>query len=180
MHPTIWSPVSLAFKLKKTPALKNWLIDSGSFTRRLSNFTGAEVEIQVIQRYYGWLSYEEQIYLNLRRKQLALIREVYLYSKKKTWQYARTIMPIQHLKSQFWKLKKWKNIPLGYFLFSNPAIRRSPFEIAELKKNNFYYERASALHGFDRLWARRSLFSIRENSILITEVFSPELEHEQG
>jgi chorismate--pyruvate lyase len=70
-----------------------------------------------------------------------------------------------------------KERSLGSVLFKNPALQRSEFEIACLKPRMFLHSKAitAVEQSLPDLWARRSLFSLPGKSLLLTEVFLPDM-----
>jgi chorismate--pyruvate lyase len=67
--------------------------------------------------------------------------------------------------------------PLAMMLFTDPGVRRHPFEYARVDRRHPLWKRAVRQFGreFPTLWARRSLFTRRGRPLLVTEVFLPTL-----
>ena len=65
--------------------------------------------------------------------------------------------------------------PLGETLFADPRITRFALRFRRLNRRHELYRRACELleHSPACLWARRSLFALRESRLLVTEVFLP-------
>ena len=62
-------------------------------------------------------------------------------------------------------------------LFKDPTLQRSAFEIARLQRGDRWHAKAQHVIQdiLPDLWARRSLFSLRGNSLLLTEIFLPDI-----
>jgi chorismate--pyruvate lyase len=60
-------------------------------------------------------------------------------------------------------------------LFADPRITRFALRFRRLNRRHELYRRACELleHSPACLWARRSLFALRESRLLVTEVFLP-------
>lgn len=155
---------------------RHWLIDSGSLTRRLQlhchNFN-----VKPLRLYAAKPQTDEVILLNLSMHQHALLREVYLYCGAMPVVFAHSVLPHQSLRGRWHKLGALGNKPLGGALFSNPQVVRTPLEFKKLAKHHALYLRATAHLQLlpPVLWARRSVFILHGASILVTEVFLPQV-----
>jgi chorismate--pyruvate lyase len=60
-------------------------------------------------------------------------------------------------------------------LFTDPLVRRAPFEYARVDARHPLWKRARQVfgHDFPTLWARRSLFHREGRPLMVTEVFLP-------
>lgn len=171
-HPQAWLPALCAI----SPQIRDWLQDRGSLTRRIQErCTQFYVEpiFQELARVYG----DEWIKMKLHPDELALVREVYLYCCDKPVVFAHSIVPRKHLRGAWRSLNGLGNRSLGSMLFTNPRVRRTPLEFKKVSNGHFLYDRA-VLRLTDKpshLWARRSLFTLQGQSILVTEVFLPDI-----
>jgi chorismate--pyruvate lyase len=75
------------------------------------------------------------------------------------------------------ELARLNNRSLGSVLFKDPTLYRSPFEIALFTQEMEWHQKvlSSVKRELSTLWARRSLFRIREKPLLLIEVFLPDL-----
>lgn len=92
--------------------------------------------------------------------------------------YACTIFPARTLSGELKKLAHLKNKSLGSVLFKDPDLQRSQFEVmcfAEGMPEHRIVTKHVA-HDTSTFWARRSLFTIQQKSLLLTEVFLPDIE----
>jgi chorismate--pyruvate lyase len=69
------------------------------------------------------------------------------------------------------------NRSLGTLLFTHPLVKRHSLHFKVLQPHHFLYRSATASLNEPpaRLWARRSLFTLRGAPLLVTEVFLPEI-----
>lgn len=104
-----------------------------------------------------------------------LVREVLLYGNGLPVVFAQSVLPRKSLQGEWRRLGKLGNKPLGAVLFANPKVRRTPLSYKKLTPNHALYRNAirHLTSRPDFLWARRSLFSLHCNHIMVTEVFLP-------
>ena len=151
-----------------------WLQDRGSLTRRIqercSHFFVQPV-FQSLCRVYG----DELDILQLRPCEWAMVREVYLYCDQKPVVFAHSVVARKNLRGAWRGLSGLGNKSLGTVLFTNPKIKRTPLVFKKIGRGHFLYERACRRLSTKPpvLWARRSLFTLHGQSILVTEVFLP-------
>ncbi len=171
-HPQAWLPALSAI----SPQIRFWLQDRGSLTRRIQERCPrfyVEPVFQQLTRVYE----DEWIQMKLRRDELAMVREVYLHCCDKPVVFAHSVISRQGLRGAWRALSSLGNRSLGSMLFKNPKIKRTPLEFKKVSNGHFLYDRAVTrltVHPV-HLWARRSLFTLQSQSILVTEVFLPDI-----
>ncbi|ABI59384.1 chorismate lyase [Nitrosomonas eutropha C91] len=113
--------------------------------------------------------------MNLRRQNQVLVREVYLRCNETPVVFAHSIVKKEHLRGAWRGLSRLGNRSLGTMLFTNPLIQRTPLAFKKLKPHHPLFERACKQLQMRpiNLWARRSLFILLRQPILVTEVFLP-------
>lgn len=148
-------------------ALKGWLLDRGSLTERLLAISQGRFRVEVLRQHWGVASPDEAGLLGLKPRQAALVREVILYGKDQPWVYARSILPAKSLDRSLRHLKRLGNKPLGAVLFSDPGMQRSDIEIARLQAAQLPFVIPESV------WGRRSVFFLRQQPLLVSEVFLP-------
>ncbi len=148
--------------------LRGWMTHSGSFMERLKEHQ-VKPQIRVLSQQWAYPTSEERAWLKLPMRTYCLIREVMIYSEDKQWMYARTIFPQQTLTGAEKQLGYLKNRSLGSVLFKNPTLIRSPFHFLQLNLEQYILNKDITA------WARRSLFFLKKKSLLLTEVFLPDL-----
>lgn len=165
----------LVIPLNSGPCSK-WLVDKGSLTRRLQNASSNFAVRPVFSCRHKPLPDESEM-LGLQSRQRALIREVYLLCNHEPVVFAHSVLPYKSLRGVWARLGKLGNKPLGAMLFSNPRVSRTPLEFKKLSCQHPLYRRAAANLEIDsgELWARRSVFFLKNSSILVTEIFLPQV-----
>ena len=124
----IWRQPRMA-KICQVPAeLRNWLLDSGSLTKRLQQASDNQFSVQVLNQSVQLPNLSERRALGLAPRRLALIREVLLFGRGVPWVFARSVIPLQTLTGRLRKLRHLDNRPLGALLFSDPTMTREPLE----------------------------------------------------
>jgi chorismate--pyruvate lyase len=113
--------------------------------------------------------------MGLRAGELAMVREVYLYCGDTPVVFAHSVVAHKNLRGAWRGLSGLGNKSLGTVLFTNPRIKRTPLEFKKVSRGHFLYDRACTRLQTKpaNLWARRSLFTLHGQSILVTEVFLP-------
>lgn len=164
----------------RTPFLasryRTWLTERGSLTARLQqnypNFFVKPVSVS-----YAKPSAEETSLLHVPGNATAQIREVFLYGNGKPIVFAHSVLPRNSLQGEWRDLGRLGNKPLGATLFANPKVKRTPLTYKKLSAQHVLYQ--TATNGMKAkpayLWARRSVFSLNCASIMVIEVFLPDL-----
>jgi chorismate--pyruvate lyase len=151
-----------------------WLHDHGSLTRRIQQ----RCEKFHVRNFYTGLnmaSRDELSILNVPRRQQIYTREVFLYADNEPVVFAHSVVAAQHLRGAWHALQHLGSRPLGALLFSHPLVQRAPLRYSVLKPDHPLYRHATAALTTppQRLWARRSVFSLQGAPLLVTEVFLP-------
>src|SRR5512134_3429412 len=157
-----------------TLAYRHWLADHGSLTRRLRERC-PRFSVRPLRQALGHPLCDERGYLGLRRGEMALVREVYLLCGGTPVVFAHSVLAAEDLRGVWNSVSRQGARPLGEALFSDPRVARAPLEYRQLGHQHPLYRRACAALRLPpgRLWARRSLFTLRSRPLLVTEVFLP-------
>lgn len=153
---------------------RRWLQDRGSLTRRIQlrcdNF-----RVQPVFQALATVIGDERVLMGVRQGELALVREVYLYCGETPVVFAHSVVARRNLRGAWRGLNGLGNKSLGTVLFTNPKIKRTPLEFKKLSPGHTLFEHACQRLSSapSNLWARRSLFTLHGQSILVTEVFLP-------
>ncbi|MFP3873014.1 MAG: chorismate--pyruvate lyase family protein [Thiohalophilus sp.] len=164
--------------LSPLPAIREWLFDTGSLTRRLQQTCDGEFRVEVVAQ--GWQRplLNERRRLALPTRRLALVRQVYLYCDDLPCVFARTIIPRQTLSGAERHLAVLGNRPLGALLFADPRMHREPMEFARLQRGERLF--ADAVQRLasppTAIWGRRSVFYLAARPLLVNEIFLPPIE----
>lgn len=159
-----------------THALREWLLYRQSMTQRLREHCH-KVEVEVLQHQIHFPQREEAQMLGLKPRQCVLVREIIMHCDGSPWLYGRSIIPRDFMHGPNKSFAKLGSRPIGEILFSDRQIRRSTFEIAQL--NPQHKEHQLLAHYWQQapthLWARRSQFYRDKQSLLLLEVFLPDM-----
>lgn len=173
-HPATWRLARCVSATKIPPALREWLLDAGSTTRRIKQIFGAPSEVRIIKQQWLVPHPSEAAILHLPLRTNALVREVELSCKGTVWMVARAVFPAVTLQGRRGcrLAAQLDERPLGPLLFRDTTLQRSEFELAILQPQHFEYQWAMGeKHQAENLWARRSVFWLANKPLLLTEVF---------
>jgi len=166
----------LSFKPDIDTGYAPWLHDHGSLTRRIQRRCG-DFKVRNVFAGLCMASRDELALLNISRQQHIYARNVFLYADGKPVVFAHSVVAKHHLHHEWHAVQHLGNRPLGALLFSHPLIRRAPLRYKALKPDHpLYRQAAMELKTLTpRLWARRSVFTLHGASLLVTEVFLPDI-----
>lgn len=169
-----WKPTTVFGGAMLSGDLRTCLLDTGSLMANLEKFSLGRVSLSLQTQLYKKPHYDEAKKLGLRSGEFVLLREVFLTCSIFPWIYARTAIPICTLQNVP-KLAHWGEIPLGHYLFSNKLTYRGKLEIGKLKMTHSPYKLIRKIYSNkdNILWGRRSVFYIKNQPLLITEIFLP-------
>lgn len=154
----------------------HWLINSGSLTARLQQ-RYANFKVKPVLLAYAKPLLDEARPLHIASHKAALIREVLLMDNTQAVVFAHSVLPRHSLRGRWSGLGRLGNKPLGATLFANPQVKRTPLIYKKLVPHHALYQHAAQYlnHKPAYLWGRRSVFSLGCASIMVTEVFLPQL-----
>ena len=155
-----------------------WLRDRGSLTARLQ----ALGPFAVRTRFQGLAvpTLDEAQVLNIKPGRLAWVREVALLSQDVPVVFAHTVLPYRPRGPLTGWLARLGNRSLGALLFANPGFMRGKLVCRRIDARHELFDTAIHALRLDAsppkfLWARRSRFSFGVQSVLVTEVFAPQI-----
>ncbi len=177
MKTTHWQNYNRSQHAMLDPALKEWLLYSGSFMQRLQDSGIREPSVEVLGQKWQFATSDEKNLLNVSTRTYVLVRDVIIKSQEAVWMVARTVFPAQTLTGKERQLAHLKNRSLGSVLFAYPSLSRSDFEITQLFSCMDEYQKINQITPLSEsmLWARRSVFHVNHKPLLLTEVFMPEI-----
>ena len=158
--------------------IRTWLTDSGSLTWRLQ--TLGAFSVTLLNQGLAHPTGDEAMELGLKRHHLAWTREVALLVDGRPMVFAHTVLPRSPRGPLIRWLERLGNRSLGALLFAHPGFLRGRLAARRLDRRHALFQAAAkALQLTDthhrELWARRSRFTFGKQSILVTEIFSPEV-----
>jgi chorismate lyase len=153
---------------------RSWLQCRGSLTRHIQAQCN-DFRVEPVFQSFATVHRDERVVIDLRPGELAMVREVFLYCKYTPVVFAHSVVARKDLRGAWRGLSSLGNRSLGSVLFGNPKITRTPFQFKKLHHRHTLFERACLKLPLKPpgLWARRSLFTLHGQSILVTEVFLP-------
>lgn len=162
---------------KIDPEVISWLHDQGSLTRRLMDFCPGQFSVRVLSQQWVKPKIDEAELLNIPLRQNVLLRQVQLLCGETVCVYARSIIPLKTMKGKHRRLRYLRDRPLGAYLFSIPSLRRDKQQLARIVRNDsaFRVATSGSDQSCDHIWGRRSLFTIDDKSLLVSEFFLPAL-----
>ena len=160
-----------------SPRARSWLQNRGSLTQLIQRRCRGEFSVKPVFQSLAAVCGDELAVMNLRRNELALVREVYLYCGETPVVFAHSVVARKDLRGAWRSLVGLGNKSLGTVLFTNPIVRRTPLSFKKLTSAHPLFTRACRKLQVQpaSLWARRSLFTLHGQSILVTEVFLPSI-----
>ena len=151
-----------------------WLIHQGSLTRKIESRCRAYA-VKNVQQRYDKANLDEIFSMSLPANAMVLLREVNLFCEDIPLVFAHSVLPLRSLQGEWHGLRNLGNKPLGRALFADPRVQRTPLEYKKLRSPHALYRNASRILSTapEHLWARRSIFSLGQKKIMVTEVFLP-------
>lgn len=168
-----WFPYSrFPSHLHPSTNLRSWLLDDGSLTAKLIKLSQGHFRVDVLRQVNARATLSEAQALGINPQQICLVREVILRGHNQPWVFARSVLPLSSLIGSLRHLRKQGTRPLGAFLFSLPQLKRSPIALSLISRHHGYLP--DSLIEDAHIWGRRSIFSIDEKPLLVSEVFLPD------
>ena len=145
-------------------------------TRRMRRSCRERFHVEGLGERWGPPFLDEARRLRMRHKNWAWLREVLLCCGGSPWIYGRSVIPPQALRGRLRGLQQLGRQPLGSVLFDRYPVGRGKIEIARLSRSDRLYQRvARRTTVAPGCWARRSVFRVAGQDLLVTEVFLPDL-----
>lgn len=120
-----------------------------------------DLTVNVVSQQFLVAMPDESIRLGLAPDELSFIREVILEGDGVPLTYGRVIVPSTTYHNHYDAFKNLGARPIGEtLLYNNPESTRGDFEYGKSE---------------DGLWARRSIFTLRDDPLLVTDFFLPSL-----
>ncbi len=156
--------------------LQPWLRDAGSLTRRIM-LRSERFSVKILDEGKTRVAQDESRILGIAPGHLVWSRDVFLHADDRPVVFAHSACRLDALNSAWQSLRGLGTRPLGAVLFSHPEVVRLPLHYNALGKGHPLYKLAAfALNAPPaRMWARRSLFYLHREPLLVTEVFLPDI-----
>ncbi|MGD8785110.1 MAG: chorismate lyase [Thioalkalispiraceae bacterium] len=172
---SVWHFQRQVFNFMLPENMACWLFDPASLTARLIAACDEKFRVRVMSQSWATPLWNEAKRLEMRERQAALIREVFLYCGDQPWVFARTVIPRTTLTGKEKYLANLGSKPLGAVLFADPNMQRDEFEVTCLAKGDLLFQHASQmlLDEPEDIWGRRSVFYLSGKPLLVNEIFLP-------
>lgn len=173
----LWRPRRLLIAARIPARMYPWLFDTSSLTQRVIHACRGTFRVEVIRQAWRRPMRNEAFALGLRPDAYALVREVHLRCAEVPWVYARTVIPRATLVGLNRRLARLGARSLGDVLFADPSLERGEVEVGRTTAADKLYARATqALFPPPaELWGRRTMYSLGNRPLLVSEVFLPAL-----
>lgn len=164
LHPLVpdWSTRNQMAPCCMPSFWRDWLLDHGSLTARLSLLGHFRVEI--LREYQGRPTQLERQKLKLCHQARVWVREVVLKVNDCALVYARTAIPQQTLQGKEKRLQYLGEKSLGSYLFQQPHLKRQPLSVSHCNPNQLGLE-----------WCRHSVFTLGNKPLMVSEAFTAQL-----
>jgi chorismate--pyruvate lyase len=150
-----------------------WLYDSSSLTQKLEAMC-RRFHIQIRQQrrikattpsLSGYFASNKNV----------LLREVFLCCDDIPVVFAQTEIPLSTLTQEQAQLAEVGSQSLGKILFQEPSMERGPIEVTQFKEESPAHKLCRSINQScsHPLWARRSLFYLKNKPLLVSELFLP-------
>ena len=147
-----------------------WLFNSESLTKRLIRLSRNQFSLKRLSEQKQKIREDECGILEVGYPSLKQVRQVVLEGQGQAWIYARSIILSKGEDLRGNLFQAIGNKPLGSVLFQKDVFERSKIEITKYPREFLPID----YRHFD-LWARRSVFICSSQSVLVQEVFLPDL-----
>lgn len=170
---TRWQPITQV-NLNRIPSqLHDCLLYTGSLTRFLESWCRGHLALHLKNQSWQKPLLDESKTLEIDTGRYAFVREINFTCDDVPWVYGRSILPAATISGSERRLAYWGQRSLGSYLFSGKNIRRGRIEIARVNPGTVLHGLAMSSGGTTGtgIWARRSIFYIRDKPLLVVEVF---------
>jgi len=153
----------------------SWIYEPESITRRLRCLYNNQVDVELLFHQHSLPFLSENQLLKQSSQHYSLIREVMLKSNGKPLILARTVIPIKTLHGAQRILSRLGNKPLGEVIFSYPKLQRLEMQVCKIASSHWLPEITNRTNVHDSIWARRTIYAIKNRQLLVSEFFLPEI-----
>ncbi|CAI3792558.1 chorismate--pyruvate lyase family protein [Rheinheimera sp. MM224] len=153
-----------AIQLELPAALEPWLLGQGSLTAQLKKRC-QDFRLELVTEH--WQTLPDFLQQQWQQPQ-GLKRDVVLWCDGKACVYAQSWFPESTLE-QMEALARLGSQPLGEYIFQHASLERGVIEVAVLDAGLLL----PVVGPQQELWARRSIFSVQQQPLLVQEIFLP-------
>ncbi|MDH4275996.1 MAG: chorismate lyase [Gammaproteobacteria bacterium] len=149
-------------------ALRSWLLERGSLTRKLRAHCAGRVSVRVTAHAWGRITRAERQALDMDLRVRGFVRQVELSCADRVVIFARTVLPPATVAARR-HLTRLGNRALGDVLFADRRVQRGAVRVARLPQGIPVTWPTGTIEG--PLWGRRSLFMSGAAPLLVSEYF---------
>jgi chorismate lyase len=163
--------------LAPTADISQWLTKPYILSKALKRVCQT-LSVKVIAQNFNAAFDDEYPILNMEPHEHPFIRQVFLQGDNIPLTYGRVVIPTKTYHQHVEKFINLASNLLGEtLLYGNPNVKRGPFEYGEFNKSSELikeiYIHLPDMFPCESLWGRRSVFWIKQDPLLVTEVFLP-------
>jgi len=172
MEPT-WLNRTDLFAEQLSDGMQSWLLKTPSPTKRLRQKFEDGFRVNLLSQDWQQPRFSEAQMLGIDVNEQVMVREVELLANNDKVIFGRSIFPSMTIEGRGGCLRELGNHSLGDIFDKDATLQRSGFEIAKIEKSHVDYTKAAdnLLHAPDFFWARRSIFYLYSQPLLVSEVF---------
>lgn len=145
-------------------ALEPWLLSQGSLTALLKSHC-QQFRLELVCEDWQQLP---ALWQSQWQQQQGVKRDVILWCNERPCVYAQSWLPESTLQ-QLEPLARLGSQPLGEYIFQHSSLERGDIEVALLASGQVL----PVVGPQPQLWARRSVFSVQQQPLLVQEIFLP-------
>ena len=145
----------------------------GSLTKRFKQVMGVSPSLTRLSQGYLFPSQDEKVMLDIKPRQVALIREIKMGKKEQNWLFARTVVPLQTLTGSAKRITALNNAPIGKILFGRNGAKRRWMQVS-LTHNLPKSVIELGVTSDQKLWQRQSIFEFNSGLLMVSELFLPD------
>ena len=171
-----WQSLTPALRQGLPPRVRDWIALETSMTARIGQVAGRPIDVEVLRQAQAPLMADETGFFAPGAAP-AVVREVCLSAEGQPYLVARTVLTSRRLQTHP-TIRELGNKALGSLLFAGP--RPCPYtarDYALLRHGHPLHDLARSRDTGIRqgYWARRTLFWLFGEPLLVTEIFLPAL-----
>lgn len=155
--------------------VQSWIYETHSLTQRLRTEYGAGVAVKVLFNQWQSPFLSEGQHLRLPCYRYSLIREVLLHIQDKPLILARTVLPQATIAIAKHQLSNLGTRPLGEVIFSYPNLIRHKSDICCIPEKLWSISLKQQVKIDTACWGRRTIYVIKEQPMLVSEFFMPDV-----
>ncbi|MBT3348431.1 MAG: chorismate lyase [Thiotrichales bacterium] len=177
----VWVSHSRLALLAPTAEIKKELLDPSSLTKKIVRLCKEQCDqnfqVRVVAQNFSVPTRSESFKLNFKQGEVANIRSVLLMCGESPWIFARTVIPTKSLNRSLRRLTQLGSRSLGDILHRSRVMERGEVEFCKLNRAHTLFQEilksGQIKIKVDSLWARRILYRIDGDPLLVIEIILP-------